>query len=90
MPRRLRPCNALYDEDMSDGGADEGEYIEPLSPDGHGVILFDESDSHVNVNWVFCGVELEPCCCSKLTFSFPFCGVTGCSAAFAIAADMMP
>ena len=49
----------------------------------------DESDSHVNVNWVLVGVEAAVCWSSKLTFPGPL-GGDGTAAAFAMAAEMIP
>lgn len=52
-------------------------------------IPFDESDSHVKVNWVFVGVVV--CCSNMLTFPDPRGGEENAeAAALAIAAEMIP
>lgn len=54
-------------------------------------MLLAESDSQVNVNWVFAEPDLlDNCCSRRLLFSWPLAGVVGEAAASAIAADMMP
>lgn len=58
---------------------------------GGQTILFAESDSQVNVNWVFAELGfLDDCCSRRLLFSWPLTGVVGEAAASAIAADIMP
>ena len=58
---------------------------------GGQTILFAESDSQVNVNWVFAELDFFGDCCSRrLLFSRPLTGVVGEAAASAIAADIMP
>ena len=70
------------------GGYEESSGIAP-SPGQ--TIPFAVSDSQVNVNCVFAGGDfLSACCSRRLIFSWPFEGVVGEAAAFAIAADIMP
>lgn len=61
------------------------------STSGGQTILFAESDSQVNVNWVFAELDcFDDCCSRRLLFSWPLTGVVGEAAASAIAADIMP
>ncbi len=58
---------------------------------GGQTILLAESDSQVNVNWVFAELDFfDDCCSRRLLFSWPLTGVVGEAAASAIAADMIP
>ena len=54
-------------------------------------MLLADSDSQVNVNWVFAELDLlDDCCSRRLLFSWPLTGVIGEAAASAMAADIMP
>lgn len=66
-----------------------GEGLKSMS--GGQTILLVESDSQVNVNWVFAELDfVDDCWSSRLLFSWPLTGVVGEAAASAIAADIMP
>ena len=61
------------------------------SMSGGQTILLVESDSQVNVNWVFAELDFfDDCWSRRLLFSWPLTGVVGEAAASAIAADMIP
>lgn len=66
-----------------------GEGLKSMS--GDQTMLFAESDSQVNVNWVFAELYFfDDVCSRRLVFSWPLTGVVGDAAASAIAADIMP